>query len=461
MRFLFATLQHIETDFYGRVGRNLKAHGHEVEHLTYSRRAAALLRQHGENAHCLPDLMHEFRPAGSWREQEARIVARYPIASLRDVYRTDPPCRHGHGQGRCAERTVDQFAAIESLVERIRPEIVVPEVGNESMRTISHLVGTDRGATTLFLMYTLFDDPLRLYAGTMDAPIVPPEEVRRLSDAEESELDAFVTRYTARDHPIREYRTLPVDRHRIRAVARHFAVRALWDRDNVYLTPARWLLRDLRAKARTPAAHLLYSRRPPERPFVYFPLQVTDDYKILRLRPHCVDQESLISQVADALPANVEVVIKEHPMSIGRNSLRMLRRLAGDRRIRLVAPYTSSLSLIRRSAAVATISSTVGLEALLYEKPVLTLGRPFYAGYGVTLDADGADGIRERAARLLDFRPEGERVRRFLHAAMRHCYPGAPVLVDRSDENALRLATTLDRAARGQLDYGGFAQDEA
>jgi hypothetical protein len=34
---------------------------------------------------------------------------------------------------------------------------------------------------------------------------------------------------------------------------------------------------------------------------------------------------------------------------------------------------------------------------------------------------------------------------------MRRCYPGAPVLVDGSDENATRLADTLDHAARGKL----------
>ena len=72
------------------------------------------------------------------------------------------------------------------------------------------------------------------------------------------------------------------------------------------------------------------------------------------------------------------------------------------------------------------ISSTVGLEALLYEKPVLTLGDPFYAGFGVTLDVHSFAEITERVPELLRFRPDPERIRRFLHAAMRNCYPGAP-----------------------------------
>jgi hypothetical protein len=52
---------------------------------------------------------------------------------------------------------------------------------------------------------------------------------------------------------------------------------------------------------------------------------------------------------------------------------------------------------------------------------------------------------------VLRFRPNQGRVRRFLHAAMRRCYAGAPVLVDDSDANAATLAASLDAATRAQL----------
>ncbi len=34
---------------------------------------------------------------------------------------------------------------------------------------------------------------------------------------------------------------------------------------------------------------------------------------------------------------------------------------------------------------------------------------------------------------------------------MRNCYPGAPVLVDRSEENAIRLAGSIEAAARSAV----------
>jgi capsule polysaccharide modification protein KpsS len=196
------------------------------------------------------------------------------------------------------------------------------------------------------------------------------------------------------------------------------------------------------------AANALYQAPRSSRPFVYFPLHVTDDYKIKRVIPHCADQISIVEQIADALPQTHDLIVKEHPLSIGRNPLGLLRRLRSRPNIRLVAPRTSTHELIERSDAVAVISSTVGLEALLYGKPVLTVGQPFYSGYGITVDVDSFAEIPRKVPETLAFRPDRDRIAEFLHAAMQRCVPGAPVLVDRSEENARVLAASLKRSAQ-------------
>src|SRR5919204_572446 len=106
---------------------------------------------------------------------------------------------------------------------------------------------------------------------------------------------------------------------------------------------------------RTSASRLLYQQRRPGRAFVYFPLHVTDDYKIKTVIPHCIDQASIVEQVADALPPGFDLVVKEHPMSIGRNPLSFLRRLRRRANVRLVHPYARSHDLIREAAAIAVI----------------------------------------------------------------------------------------------------------
>jgi hypothetical protein len=282
---------------------------------------------------------------------------------------------------------------------------------------------------------------------TLHAPIVDESDLRELSPQERDEVEGFMARFIEKNKPIRAYRDTALRFPGWDVIGQRVAI-TLFDRGNEYKRPGRGFLERRFERLRGRAARALYQPLRAGRPFVYFPLHVTDDYKIKRVIPHCVDQASLIEQIADSLPHGYDLVLKEHPMSIGRNTLAMLRRLRRIKNVRLVEPYTSSHDLVSRSEAVAVISSTVGLEALMHGKPVLTLGEPFYSGYGVTLDVDSFREIRTKVPELLEFRPDRERILRFLHAAMRRCYEGAPVLVDSSDENAAKLARSLDRAAR-------------
>jgi hypothetical protein len=126
----------------------------------------------------------------------------------------------------------------------------------------------------------------------------------------------------------------------------------------------------------------------------------------------------------------------------------MLTRLSRLPNVRLVDPYSSSHELMRRAAAVTVISSTVGLEALFYGKGVLTMGRPYYAGYGVTVDVESFRDLRTAVPAVLAFRPDRERVLELLHACMRSTYDGEVVWQDDSDANAAAVAATLERAAR-------------
>jgi hypothetical protein len=447
VRFLFLTLYGNEPVFYGRVGAHLRNAGHEVAHLTWSRRGARHLRRAGFHACCLADMVPDASDGVSLADETARLEGTYEMLSLRDVWRTDWAVE-GRSEEECLRWTVAHFRAIERAYDEYSPDVVVPEVGSETMRTAAHLVALGHGIDVLFLFYTLFPRPLRLYANTMHAPIVADDELRPVDDAERAEVEGFIDRFVARDKPIRAYREPRVHGGTLRDFARHVANKLTTDRDNPYLRPERFVTNYVRERTRAAlAAHLYQPLDASDRPFVYFPLHVTDDYKIKRVIPHCVDQTAIIELVAESLPQGIDLVLKEHPMSIGRNPLGLLRRLArGKANVRLVDPYTSSHELIRRSQAVAVISSTVGLEALLHGHAVMTVGQPFYGGYGITVDVDSFREIPQKVQQLLAFRPDRERVIRFVAACMRRCYPGVPVLVDHSPENARTLAASLDAA---------------
>jgi hypothetical protein len=445
MRFLFTSLQTYESEFYGVVQHELERRGHVTAHVTVSRAAANALRSRQLTAWCLHDLIAELPPA-ALGDEVARIEAAYPIPHLRDVYRGDYAVA-GWDEEPLQRRAVGVFRALERVFDDVQPDIVCPEVGNETIRVAAHTIALARDLPVLFLLFTIFPEPLRVYADTLHAPAVDQCEIRPLTTDEHAEVEAFIRSFTERAAPIREYRRVPVEWRRVGIFADHVRRKRSEDRDNEYLRPWRLLRTNVSEKIRATAARPFYDELSPARPFVYFPLHVTDDYKIKRVIPHAVDQAAIIEQVADALPSGYDLVLKEHPMSLGRNSLMLLRRLRRRQNIRLVAPQTSTHELIAHSKAVAVISSTVGLEALLYDKPVLTMGDPYYAGFGVTLDLTSFADIRDRVPELLRFEPDPERIRQFLHAVMRSCFPGKPLLVDRSEANALQVADTLERAA--------------
>jgi hypothetical protein len=445
MRFLLTTLMTYESEFYGNVGRELERRGHVATHVSVSRQAARLLRAQGVDARCLADVAIELGEPAALETEVRRIEETYAIPHLRSVYANDWPCE-GRSEESCLRRTVDHFRALERVFDEIQPEIVLPEVGNETIRIAAHLIAIEREIPVLFILHTIFPNPLRVYENTLHAPVAPIEALREVTPDERQEVEAFRRAFTAAATPIRQYRRIPVELRRVKIFAGHVQRKLTEDRDNDYLQPLGLLRQNASEWLRARAARPFYDRLDTDRRFVYFPLHVTDDYKIKRIIPHCVDQASLVEQIADALPQGYDIVLKEHPMSLGRNSVRLLRRLRRRRNVRLVNPYTSTHDLIERSHAVAVISSTVGLEALLYDKPVLTLGQPYYSGFGVTLDVDSFAEIKDKVPQLLQFRPDPERIVQFLHLCMRHCHPGQPLLVDCSQENAIQIASTLEQA---------------
>ncbi|UUY05678.1 hypothetical protein LRS13_09210 [Svornostia abyssi] len=442
-RLLFVTLGYIETDFYARVGAELRRRGHEVAHLTASRRAARMLRRAGETAWCLADLVAETPVPADPDAAAEEARRRYGTATFREIYRTDIAA-----EGLSDEENVVRALRILDATERViadwGPTGIVPEVGTETIRTAAHLVGLRRGVPVLFLFSTIFDDPLRLYVDEMHRHIVEPDEIVPPTDAQRARVEAFIAAFTARRTAIRAPRETGVSGHLARSFARHLAVKARWDRDNDWLRPWPWLRRMLAERARVVVARRLVAP-PPATPYVYFPLHVVEDYKIKKLLPHCYDQGAIIELVAASLPHGMTLVAKEHPLAIGRTPVSLLHRISRLHNARVVPADVNSHDLMTGADAIVTIGSTVGLEALLYGKPVLTLGDPFYAGAGVTIDVTSFADVPRGVADVLAFTPDRERITAFLAAAMDRCLPGRPVLMDRSDENAATLAASLER----------------
>src|SRR6185437_5515504 len=115
------------------------------------------------------------------------------------------------GEEDAVRRSVSHVRALERLFDELRPDVLVPEVGNETIRVASHLIGLERAIPVLLLFYTIFPNPLRLYVDELHAPIVPPDELRELEPEEREEVESFRRSFLQRAQPIREHRRVPIE----------------------------------------------------------------------------------------------------------------------------------------------------------------------------------------------------------------------------------------------------------
>ncbi len=131
----------------------------------------------------------------------------------------------------------------------------------------------------------------------------------------------------------------------------------------------------------------------PDSPILLVPGQVADDASIRLGTGHVADNAALLAAARQANP-DTFIVYKPHPdVEAG---LRDGAIDAAD--ADLVATQADPAALIEKASEIWTMTSTLGFEALLRDRPVITLGAPFYAGWGLTHDR-GDVPARRRAAR--------------------------------------------------------------
>lgn len=115
---------------------------------------------------------------------------------------------------------------------------------------------------------------------------------------------------------------------------------------------------------------------------VVYPLQYEPEASLLYFAPHHVDQVSFIETVLRALPHGKVLWVKEHPNQFGALNeapWRALKKRYDN--LRFVHGRQNGRELIKKSALLVTISSTMGLDGLLLGRKVLVGGEVFYSRF--------------------------------------------------------------------------------
>lgn len=122
----------------------------------------------------------------------------------------------------------------------------------------------------------------------------------------------------------------------------------------------------------------LYEKPSREEKYAYFPLHMEPEVATMLFTPVFNDQLWVIKQVARTLPVGYKLYVKEHVAMFGYRTRAFYRELKKIPNVKLMSPSLSSFLLIREAQLVVTLTSTVGWEAVLLQKPVITFGDVFY-----------------------------------------------------------------------------------
>lgn len=116
-------------------------------------------------------------------------------------------------------------------------------------------------------------------------------------------------------------------------------------------------------------------------PFVYFALQLQPEMTTSALGGPFKDQALAIEALARMLPPEVRILVKENPkQGAYQRGPMFFHRLARIPGVTFMPSHASTHELTARALYVATISGTVGWEAVRKGKPALVFGATWYAG---------------------------------------------------------------------------------
>ena len=162
---------------------------------------------------------------------------------------------------------------------------------------------------------------------------------------------------------------------------------------------------------------------------VVYPLQYEPEASLLYFSPHIVNQISFVETVLKALPDRRILWVKEHPNQFGALDFNEWRQLKSRyHNLRFIHGRQNGRELIKRCSLAVTISSSMGMDALLLGRTLLVAGKVFYDKFsGAVLTRSYEDLARELNKPCnYHLQNNSDEITNELVEFGRHTYPGDP-----------------------------------
>lgn len=219
-----------------------------------------------------------------------------------------------------------------------------------------------------------------------------------------------------------------------------------------------WALfcRQVKRKLRFRAVTRLFRKQVETTRYFLYPLHFHPEASTSILASDYLDELSVIRAIAFRLPVDVKLVVKEHPSAAALQPLSFYREIAALPNVELVAPELNAKLLARKAIGVVTLTSTLGFEAALLNKPVICLGDVLFGYFPNVRMIANYPELGEALAWAMAYEPlDPERIVEALAAYLEYVDPGSF-----SFKGSLSDPAAIDQVARVLAGKVGWVSDE-
>lgn len=436
------------TPFYGELGAELKKRGYSFASITTTRFADKFLAGYDHTYFNLHDMTKALKSRReiSYPEEARRIEQKYNISiknyCLAEAMLMKP---HSKNDKQLYEQVIEDFILVEDFLESHEIGSFIQNQGGEIIRRALSQVGKQRNIPSVWINWSPIRGHMTLNAGELDDGIKEIKSFKNLTKDEISEAETYIASFRNSQamylHPGQlKFWINPVKILRLfQELYRKYIVNQ--GQEPRKILTLYFLILQMQFKK------LFYDislSKNPDRGenFFFFPLHFPRESQLTIRAPHCLKQEAIVDIAARSLPSGYKLYVKEHPNHIGEIPLKTIRQISKMKDVVLLHPQAHSHQLIQKSSGVIVINSTVGFESILYQKPVVVLGKPFYSGLGLTIDVPDYFHLPEALREALrQTEVPYEPVVAFISAILKASYKGG--YGDSSQQNIKAVADSI------------------
>lgn len=146
----------------------------------------------------------------------------------------------------------------------------------------------------------------------------------------------------------------------------------------------------------------IVTKKVPNSKFILFLFHMQPEYTVDGIAIKYYNQVEFVTNIARSLPADICIVVKENPRTVGglHRPKSYYKDLVRHPNIIFLHHSVDAHELIKKSMAVVTLTGTVGLEAMMMDKPVIVVGNIFYRFFDRVYSVSSIEEVLETIQKI-------------------------------------------------------------